>query len=203
FHISERLYTLKWCFCKKTPRSFNCTLNQMLAIFDIDGTICDTQDIEGICYAQAYSGVFNQSLETVDWSKFEDPTSAGIIRSLCGNMSDFGIRETRFKERFVQLLKEKQPHHPGDFSPLPGAVDFMKQLSDDYGYRIAFATGGFDTEAEFKLACCGIELSAYAHATSSDTPKRTDIIRLATQRAQSELTEVVYFGDAPWDVVAC
>ncbi|MEM0970444.1 MAG: HAD family hydrolase, partial [Verrucomicrobiota bacterium] len=175
----------------------------MLAIFDIDGTICDTQEVEGRCFAQAFEEVFGFPLKTVDWTKFEEPTSSGIVRSLCAELADREALEVTFRDRFVDLLRKEKPHFPGDFRPLPGATEFLSQLSSDPSVTVAFATGGFDTEAEFKLRCCGIDLRGYPHATSSDTPRRRDIIRLAVNRANGDLHSAVYFGDAPWDVEAC
>lgn len=175
----------------------------MLAIFDIDGTIFDTQEVEGRCYSQAFEEIFNLSIETIDWTRFEEPTSSGIVRSLCKHLPDLEHRERQFKDRFVQLLKEERPMFPGDFSPIDGALDFILTLSADPQIMVAFATGGFDTEAEFKLRCCGINIQRYPHATSSDTPKRRDIIPLAASRAGRNIHQAVYFGDAPWDVDAC
>ena len=40
----------------------------------------------------------------------------------------------------------------------------------------------------------------FPHATSSDTPRRRDIIPLAALRAGFPISSLVYFGDAPWDV---
>lgn len=40
----------------------------------------------------------------------------------------------------------------------------------------------------------------FPHASSSDTPRRRDILPLAAKRAGFEISSVVYFGDAPWDV---
>lgn len=175
----------------------------MLAIFDIDGTVCDTQEVEGRCYAQAFEDVCGISLDTLDWSRYEEPTSSGIIRSILGNDSDLRTKERDFRDRFVQLLSEGQPEFPGDFSPIDGAVDFITRLSRDPSVTVAFATGGFDTEASFKLECCGIDLSDYPHATSSDTPRRRDIIPLASERAGRDISSIIYFGDAPWDMKAC
>jgi len=39
-------------------------------------------------------------------------------------------------------------------------------------------------------------------ATSSDAPRRSDIIRLAAQRAGRSLSDVVYVGDGVWDLKA-
>jgi len=175
----------------------------MLAIFDIDGTICDTQSVEDRCFAQAFEEVFEFPLETVDWTKFEEPTSSGIVRSLCSDLPDIEVKELVFRDRFVDLLKQEQPLFPGDFTPLPGAMEFIEQLTRDPSVTVAFATGCFDTEAEFKLECCGITIADYPHATSSDTPRRRDIIPLAANRAGIDLSSAIYFGDAPWDVKAC
>lgn len=175
----------------------------MLAVFDIDGTICDTQQVEGGCYARTFEEVFGVALDPSDWSRFDEPTSSGIVRSLMDGEPGLERREREFRDRFVDLLKMARPEFPGDFRPLPGAREFIRQLSEAPAHGVAFATGGFDTEAAFKLDCCGITLAHFPHATSSDRPRRRDIIPLAVDRAGGTLSEVIYFGDAPWDVEAC
>lgn len=175
----------------------------MLAIFDIDGTVCDTQEVEERCYASAFEEVCGVPLSTLDWSQYPEATSSGIFRSVFSNDPRRLELEPQFESRFVELLKEEQPEFPGDFSPISGAVEFIEGLSETSGISVAFATGGYYSEALFKLKCCGIELGKYPHATSSDTPGRSDIILLAAQRAGYELSQSVYFGDAPWDVSAC
>ena len=175
----------------------------MLAIFDIDGTICDTQEVEGRCYGQAFEEICGVSLRTLDWAQYDEPTSSGIVRSILGDDPDLVKKERELRDRFVALLAEEQPKFPGDFTPIGGAVEFIAKLSGDSNVSVAFATGGFDTEAAFKLGCCGIDLSKFPHASSSDMPRRKDIIPLAAKRAGIDLSSAVYFGDAPWDVQAC
>lgn len=172
----------------------------MLAIFDIDGTVCDTQDVEGRCYAQALEEVCGFSIDTIEWSSFEEPTSSGIVRAILGDDPNRIAKECEVRDRFVGLLQEEQPKYPDDFSPINGAIDFVVNLSACDGVSVAFATGGFDTEVAFKLKCCGLDLSDFPHATSSDTPGRREIIPLAAKRSGFDLRTAVYFGDAPWDV---
>ena len=50
----------------------------LLAVFDNDGTICDTQEVEGACYAKAIERVTGKSLATLDWTIYEEPTSSAI-----------------------------------------------------------------------------------------------------------------------------
>jgi phosphoglycolate phosphatase-like HAD superfamily hydrolase len=175
----------------------------LLAIFDNDGTICDTQDVEGRCYANAIAYVTGRSLSTLDWTTYDEPTSSAIVRDLLAGDPDALAKEEAIKIEFLRLLEEERPKFPGDFIPLPGAVEFITRLRAESFCSVAIATGCFDTTAAFKLKCCGIDLYDFPHATSSDTPKRRDIIPLAASRAGFELSSVVYFGDAPWDAKVC
>jgi beta-phosphoglucomutase-like phosphatase (HAD superfamily) len=172
----------------------------MLAIFDNDGTICDTQEVEGPCYARAIERVTGVTLSTLDWSSYAEPTSTAIIRDLLAGDPAASAREEEIEREFVRLLKEEQPRFPGDFTPLPGAVPFIERLKAENICTVAIATGCFAASARFKLQCCGLDLDAFPHATSSDVPERRGIIMLAAARAGFDIAEVVYFGDAPWDV---
>jgi phosphoglycolate phosphatase-like HAD superfamily hydrolase len=68
---------------------------------------------------------------------------------------------------------------------------------------VAVATGDWHATASFKLAAAGIDVSRFPMATSSDSARRSEIIRLAAQRAGRPLSDVVYVGDGIWDVKAC
>lgn len=171
----------------------------MLAIFDNDGTICDTQEVEGVCYARAIEHVTGRPLSTLDWAAYDEPTSSAIVRHLLIGDPAAERKEEEIKREFVRLLEEERPKFPGDFSPLPGAVEFIARLKREDICAVAIATGCFDASARFKLQCCGLALESFPHATSSDTPRRRDIIPLAASRAGFDLASVVYFGDAPWD----
>jgi len=172
----------------------------MLAIFDNDGTLCDTQEVEGICYARAIEEVTGRPLSTLSWSHYDEPTSTAIVRGVLSRDPAAQEKEKQIEDAFVRLLKEQQPSFPGDFVPITGAVEFIERLTREAICSVAIATGCFDASARFKLGCCGIGLGDFPHATSSDVPRRSDIIRLAASRAGFALSSVVYFGDAPWDV---
>jgi phosphoglycolate phosphatase-like HAD superfamily hydrolase len=172
----------------------------MLAVFDNDGTICNTQDVEGVCYAKAIERVTGRSLSILDWTIYEEPTSTAIIRDLLAGDPSAPAKQDEIKREFVRLLEEERSRFQDDFTPVPGAVQFIERLMEEKICAVAIATGCFDTSARFKLQCCGIALDDFPHATSSDTPRRRDIITLAAARAGFEVSSVVYFGDAPWDL---
>jgi phosphoglycolate phosphatase-like HAD superfamily hydrolase len=181
------------------PRDAN-RLIKMLAVFDNDGTICDTQEVEGWCFTKAIEGVTGQSLATVDWSKYEEPTSSAIVQDLLSGDPLAKEKEQHIEDEFVRLLRADQPKWPGDFTPIAGAVEFIARLKQENLCEVAIATGCFEASARFKLQCCGIDINAFPHATSSDTPQRRDIITLAASRAGFELESVIYLGDALWDL---
>lgn len=171
----------------------------MLAIFDNDGTLCDSQAAEIVCYTRAVEAVTGRTLTADDWAAFHEPTSAAMARHLLEGDEAAAAKEEAIKREFLRLLEAERVHCPGDFTPIPGAVEFLARVREEV-CPVAIATGCFDATARFKLACCGIALEAYPHATSSDAPRRRDIIPMAAARAGHELASVVYFGDAPWDV---
>jgi beta-phosphoglucomutase-like phosphatase (HAD superfamily) len=174
----------------------------MLAIFDNDGTICDTQESEGRCFSLAIERVTGRPLASTDWTRYSDPTSTSMVRELLIGDIEANEKEERIKSEFCRLLREEQPKFPHDFSPIPGAVEFLERLEADSVCALAIATGCFDVSARFKLECCGVRLDRYPYATASDTPRRSDIIQVAASRAGFDLASVVYFGDAPWDARA-
>lgn len=100
----------------------------MLAVFDNDGTICDTQEIEGRCYAQAIQHVIGVSLASLDWTTYDEPTSAAIVRNLLNEDPTPAATEEKIKKEFVRLLREERPIFPGDFIPITGATQFIARL---------------------------------------------------------------------------
>lgn len=172
----------------------------LLAVFDNDGTICDSQEVEGACYAQAIARVTGKSLATLDWTTYPEPTSSAIVLDLLAGEPEAAAQAAAIEDEFLRLLEVERPKFPGDFAPIAGAIPFLARLRQERIGAVAIATGCFARSARFKLGCCGLALDEFPHATSSDTPRRRDIIPLAAARAGFPLSSVVYFGDAPWDV---
>jgi phosphoglycolate phosphatase-like HAD superfamily hydrolase len=172
----------------------------MLTIFDIDGTLCDSRDAEGTCYAKAIEHITGKSLTSLDWTTYSEPTSSGIVQALLQGDNLAREKERQIEIEYVRLLKEARNAYPEEFTPISGAVEFLHRLHEQKVSQVAIATGCFIEEARFKLECCGIDIDDYPHATSSDTPRRRDIIPLVASRAGFDTSSVIYFGDAPWDV---
>lgn len=171
----------------------------MLAIFDNDGTICDTHKVQDVCYVQAVEHVTGKPLPTLDWYAYDEPTCSAIVRDLLAGDIAAERKGKDVEREFVRLLEKAHQECPDDLSPVPGVVEFIERLRKDRICSVAIATGCFEATTRFKLRCCGIILDAFPYASASDTPRRRDIIPLAASRAGFDLTSVVFFGDDPWD----
>jgi len=53
-----------------------------LVVFDIDGTLTDTNKVDGVCYWQAVREVLGLAQEQPDWSGFRHVTDVGIAAEI-------------------------------------------------------------------------------------------------------------------------
>lgn len=106
----------------------------MLAIFDVDGTIIDSQGVEGECYAAAIAAVSGHEIPTDDWARFAEPTSSGIVRELLAGHPRSAAMEDEIRQDFVRRLHEAQPRFPAEFSG-SGASPVFSKLCDGPEFR--------------------------------------------------------------------
>jgi energy-coupling factor transporter ATP-binding protein EcfA2 len=98
-------------------------------------------------------------------------------------------------------LRERVRAPPAAVREIAGARYLVERLLATPGVRVAVATGGWEETARLKLAHVGIDVASLGFASSSDARVRTEIMRLAAQRAMrgAAFGRATYFGDGPWD----
>ncbi len=176
----------------------------MLIIFDVDGTLCDTQEVEGRCYVEAVESVTGHSVASIEWSRYPEATSAAITQHL---LSGFGVPNGAVVEElvlaeFVARLDSESRRRPDSFRPTPGALELFEDLKQREGYGVAIATGCWRASSMLKLKRSGFMIEGVPLACSTDTARRADIISLAASRAGIEVNDAVYVGDGVWDLKA-
>jgi beta-phosphoglucomutase-like phosphatase (HAD superfamily) len=170
-----------------------------IALFDIDGTLTESNEIDSICFAVAFRDVFGVALDT-DWDSYQHTTDRGIVaealRRARGREAD--AREiAQHRTRLVQLLGERMTK----LNEVHGATAFLAQLQAR-DWRIVLCTGAWSDSAKLKLMRAGLT-AGLPLASCDDDVAREDILRRGIALAGGGDGDVIVsFGDAPWDVRA-
>lgn len=175
-----------------------------LVVFDVDGTLCDTCDVDEECYLRAVGEVLGRDLRTVDWSAAPQVTDVGILAwlwRLYRQRPPTAEETAAVVNRFVELLTDALRREPARFVAVPGAPEAVSVLAS-LGGPVAAATGGWKEAACLKLEAAQIS-PAILLASSNDSADRMTVFRLAAERAASggsKNRDVVLVGDGIWDL---
>jgi phosphoglycolate phosphatase-like HAD superfamily hydrolase len=173
-----------------------------IAVFDIDGTLTDTMEVDNECYETAIRSELGVEIP-LDWETLPEITDSAILAAACrlqGHPAPDPSIEARIAGRVGVLLSRALAEKPERFRPVRGAVEIFARLRAS-GWKTAMATGSWRDSALVKLKGAGIPYRHVPLATASDRPARRDILALAIGMACSEGDpgSVVYFGDGVWD----
>jgi phosphoglycolate phosphatase-like HAD superfamily hydrolase len=177
-----------------------------LVVFDIDGTLTDTNVVDGECYWQAVREVLGIVGDQPDWHSFRHVTDAGIAAELCLRHLGREISRAELEaiaDRLAALLEAALVEDPIELQ-IPGAAEILSILATSPEFAVALATGGMRVSAELKLRRAGLAFSSLPMASSSDAVSREDILRIAASRATEkyacQFASFTYVGDGLWDV---
>jgi FMN phosphatase YigB (HAD superfamily) len=173
-------------------------------IFDVDGTLLHSSHEDDLLYRQAVERVVGTVQYRNDLSEYSHVSDSGILSQL---LSDNGLEAdpktlTAIKDQFLAAT-EKYVAAFGPFQEVPGAKSLISRLQRSDAYAVAIATGGWRHTAQFKLASAGFEFDGVPLKTSDDAIDRVDIMRLALESLGSGIKSITYYGDGPWDELAC
>jgi phosphoglycolate phosphatase-like HAD superfamily hydrolase len=178
-----------------------------LIMFDIDGTLVDSDEFDGLLYAQAVHSIIGEEVDTA-WGSYRNVTDSGILLEL---LERRGLHQQadeitrRVKEEFFALTDEYLKHHPSVIREVPGAKVLVEALRTIPNVRVAIATGGWRATAYLKLNRIGLDPQSLPIATACDAIERTRIMQIAEERAcmGEAPNRRIYFGDGAWDKRAC
>jgi phosphoglycolate phosphatase-like HAD superfamily hydrolase len=177
-----------------------------LAIFDIDGTLTDTNGVDDECYRSAVSETLGIPASSIDWTGAAHVTDSEIFQFLCG-VHGQGLPPdsalARARTRFIDLLTTALASEPTRFAEVAGAAAAIAAIRGN-GWCVALATGGWGPSARLKLRAARIALPDEVLACADDAASREDIVRIARRRAEDfygrRFQHVVSIGDGVWDV---
>lgn len=181
-----------------------------LVVFDIDGTLTNTNKIDENCFVRAFELEFGIFGINTNWTEYTYTTDSGITQQIFQEKlerlpSDEEL--IRIKARFVSLLQKAFINNQDLFSEIPGSANILTKLQLDPDWCVAIATGGWRESAKLKLQKANIEIEGIPLASANDALSREDIIKTAIIKAENiyqveKFQKVVFVGDGAWDVKA-
>ncbi len=171
-------------------------------LFDLDGTLCDTSDVDDCCYREAVATSLGIRADEVHWTDAPHRTDAGIAMWLWDKHRGRPPRPEEMddlRREFVNLLERERDTAPHRFAAIGGAARFIK-VCQEAGLRTGIGTGGWRASATLKLEAAGLPIPLLL-ATSDDGISRVEIFSLAMDRtsAPGEASSVLFFGDSDCD----
>ena len=172
-------------------------------IFDIDGTLLQSAEVDDRLYRQAVEAVLGPVVFRPTLNDYERITDSGILAQILvdNSLPTAPDPTAQIKTCFVGALRSYVAHE-GPFRQLPGAGKLIADLRASERHAVAIATGGWAESALFKLESAGLAHAGIPVATSNDAMDRVEIMRIAASRLHVELESVTYYGDGPWDKAA-
>lgn len=181
-----------------------------LAIFDIDGTLTETNDVDSVCFVRAMAEAHAVGGMNTNWGGYAHTTDSYITREVLrerfGRTPDEG-ELTKFKSHFVSLLEESRSEDATLFGEVAGASAALARLRGEPGWAVAIATGCWRGSGLMKLSAAGLETGGVPAAFAEDGMSREEILLSALARAREgygreSFDAVVSLGDGLWDVSA-
>ncbi|MBW4687893.1 MAG: HAD family hydrolase [Komarekiella atlantica HA4396-MV6] len=177
-----------------------------LVMFDIDGTLTESNNLDDESYLQALHEVFGFSEVSSDWASYTHVTDACILKEVCQSQLDRlpSPREVEvFQKRFLELLINGAEARKG-VKAISGSSYMLKKLLASPDYQVAYAGGGWAASAIFKLKSAHLPIDNIPYAFSDDDESREGIMAIAHLRAETYYNQlfpdVVYIGDGVWDI---
>ena len=168
-------------------------------LFDIDGTLIDSNDIHAKCWVEA----FEHFGKTVAFDVMRHQIGKGgdlLVPDLLNarEMRKFGeklqkFRGDLFKKKYMQSVR-----------PFPKIADHLRRLHDR-GIRFALASSASPDEVEYYTALVGVEELAEATTSKGDaefSKPSPEIFEAALEQLGTDPARTLVVGDTPYDILA-
>jgi len=168
-------------------------------IFDIDGTLVDSNDIHARCWIEAFEH-FGKHFE---WNVVRQQMGKGgdlLVPDLLNSreMRKFGEELTEFRTR---LFKDK---YLKDVKPFPRVRELFEVLHAR-GFKLALGSSGNEDEVKYHTALLGVGdlLAGSTSKHDADLSKPSpEIFQAALEKLGTAAGNTLTVGDTPYDILA-
>ena len=179
-------------------------------IFDIDGTLTNTKDVDDKCFIRAFEETFSIDISNEKWENVENVTDWGITEEIIKREWDRIPRSGEYQlmiSNFVKNLEKEKIRDISQFQEVVGAKEFFNELLELKEFNLGIATGAWGKSAKLKLDTVGIKLEGICYSNSDYHKSREAItehvIKQLRNKSNKEPNRIVYFGDGEWDYKTC
>ncbi|MCA9056911.1 MAG: HAD family hydrolase [Planctomycetaceae bacterium] len=177
-----------------------------LVVFDLDGTLVQSMNIEDLCFVRALQLAWQISDVDTNWNHYQHVTETAIADDLFRARYGRSPDESEISELqsvFASELNVALQHTK--LKLIPGADRALEALKGNPCWQAAIATGTWDCTCRLKAAAVGLPLEQLPVATADDGRTRSEIVRTAIQRASQhcgirDFHRIICVGDGLWDV---
>ncbi|MBN8585045.1 MAG: HAD family hydrolase [Ignavibacteria bacterium] len=177
-----------------------------LIIFDIDGTLCHSRNVDDKCYIKAFKKTLGIDISNTDWNSYKHVTdlyvTKEIIKNETGSLPGNEIVEAII-DNYAEELKQQINAEETLFTAIPGIKELFDYFSTNQtNYVAGIATGGFLKTAMYKLNRIEIHLPSELIYSSNDFDTKQEMLRefIKIQSAiNSGINKIVYVGDRVYD----
>jgi HAD superfamily hydrolase (TIGR01549 family) len=168
-------------------------------IFDVDGTLVDSNDAHTRAWVQAFAdhGI------TVAYEPVRRAIGMGgeKLMPLVSGIEEDSSTGKQIAERRAQIFQDVWVPQ---LRPFPRTRELVQRIASD-GYTLAIATSAKQEELQPLLEVAGVS-DLFSLRTSSDDADRSkpdpDIVKAALERAECPAERAIMIGDTPYDVAA-
>lgn len=179
-----------------------------LAIFDIDGTLTNTNTVDDECFIKSLSEAHGITKVSTDWAGYSHTTDSGITQQIFQERFGRDPEEPeldKLKFCFVGMLKDQFQANPSSFVETAGASVALGGLKREADWAVAIATGSWRESALLKLRAANIDFDGIPCAYAEDGLSREEILLSAVSQALQQhrvsgFAKTVSIGDGLWDV---
>lgn len=180
-----------------------------LAMFDIDGTLTQSDVVDEECFLRALKDVFGFREINNDWSAYPHCTDGALLATIFQERlgrAPASDEIAEFQAHFITLLAAAANQSP--FQPVAGAREMLSHLLAAPEWAVSLASGAWEASARLKLASAELHFPNMPGAFADDAPAREAIMRASLDKALrlhggTSFDSVVYIGDGVWDARAC
>ena len=167
-------------------------------LFDIDGTLVDSNYLHVHAWARAFHDV-GIAAEAWRIHRSIGMDGSALVKTLSGDADD-EVKE-QLKDLHSRYYKELAPM----LKVLPGGREILEQVAS-MGLQVVLATSAPDDELSILRDVLDRDnlVSEMTSSADVDTAKpQPDIIEVALKRAGVTADRAVFIGDSVWDAEAC